>query len=88
MSPVEVPSSVVADTTGLQPPPLPPTPTQEDVLLEEPDDSLMITEQEQHQEEEVAQPLDIIETAKVEESFFIDDSQEGEYLVNGQEFFF
>lgn len=85
MSPVEVPSSIVPDTTGLQPPPLPPTPTQEDVLSEETDGSLMIADQEQQQqtEAEVQQQIEgqVIETP--EEHFFIDDSQEGKNTNSG-----
>lgn len=37
MTPLEMPSSVAPDTSGLEPPPLPPTPTNEDVLMEEPE---------------------------------------------------
>lgn len=45
MTPVEVPSSIVPDTSGLEPPPLPPTPTDEDILMEDSEGGLMIAEQ-------------------------------------------
>ncbi|KAL0271638.1 UNVERIFIED_CONTAM: hypothetical protein PYX00_008668 [Menopon gallinae] len=35
MTPLEMPTSVAPDTSGLEPPPLPPTPTEEDVLMED-----------------------------------------------------
>lgn len=44
MTPLEMPSSVAPNTSGLEPPPLPPTPTEEDVLMEEQEGSLSITE--------------------------------------------
>lgn len=68
MTPLEMPSSVTPDTSGLEPPPLPPTPTDEDVMMEESEMAIsgnLVQEQlNEHKEEEtnsnniVSKPVD------------------------------